>query len=264
MKRVWMKRALAACLALVSSLALAQDGDVEETPPEAEQAEAEPPAELSPQDARARDLFREGDELYSQGRYEEALANFEEAYELSQRPLLLYNIANAQERAGDWDEAVVTLERYLPHAYEAERGRIETRIESLKRRVARLREMREREAQGLRPQPRELGGPLLMSATAALLGGGIALSILAKGARDDLDSDCENVDGRQICMAGVRDSADRDLRMSVGADVLFIAAAGTFALGLWQLLKKDEDDELLEIEAGASPTAGMVRIRGQF
>lgn len=220
--------------------------------------------DLSPEDARARDLFREGDELYAQGRYEEALANFEEAYELSQRPLLLYNIANAQERAGAWDDAIETLERYLPHAYEAEQERIETRIESLKRRAARLREMREREAQGLRPEPRELGGPLLLSASAAFIAGGVVLAILAKGARDDLDASCSNVDGRQVCMAGVRDSAERDLRMSVGADVMFVAAAGALALGLWQLLRKDEDDELLEIDAGASPSAGMVRLRGRF
>lgn len=249
------------CLAagiLLATTAHAQESEAEET----EEVAAEP--QLSPQDARARDLFREGDELYAQGRYEEALANFEEAYELSQRPLLLYNIANAQERAGAWDDAIATLERYLPHAYEAEQERIESRIASLRRRAARLREMREREAQGLRPEPRELGGPLLVSASAALIGGGIALALLANAARNDLEDECEKVDGRQICMSGASDSADRDLRMSVGADVLFIAAAGTLALGLWQLLRKDEDDELLEIDAGASPTAGMVRLRGRF
>ena len=52
--------------------------------------------------------------------------------------------------------------------------------------------------------------------------------------------------------------------MSVGADVLFIAAAGTLALGLWRVLRKDEDDELLELDGGVSPTAGMVRLRGRF
>lgn len=249
---------------MVATTARAQEASEEVSEEVEEEEVAEVAPQLSPDDARARDLFREGDDLYAQGRYEEALANFQEAYELSQRPLLLYNIANAQERAGQWDDAIATLERYLPHAYDAEQERIESRIESLRRRAERLREMREREAQGLRPLPRDLGGPLLISAGVAMIGGGVALALLANAARNDLEDDCESVDGRQICVSGASDSADRDLRMSVGADVLFIAAAGTLALGLWRLLRKDEDDELLEIDAGASPTAGMVRVRGRF
>ena len=258
-------RHIAVVWSILACVSSAVSGASAQAPAEAAQPDQTPaPVELSPQDARARDLFREGDELYAQGRYEEALANFQEAYELSQRPLLLYNIANAQERAGMWDDAIATLESYLPHAYEVEQERIQTRIDSLKRRAERLREMREREAQGLRPEPRDVGGPLLLATSAALIGGGVALAILAKGARDDLEAGCENVEGRQVCSSGVSDSAERDLRMSVGADVLFIAAAGALALGLWRLLRNDPDDPLLELDAAASPGSGMVRLRGRF
>ncbi|MCB9620047.1 MAG: tetratricopeptide repeat protein [Sandaracinus sp.] len=165
-------------------------------------------AQPSASDERARELYLVGDDLYSQGRYEEALAAFEEAYRLSERPLLLFNIANAQERSGQWQGAIESLEGYLPHADEAERARIESRIESLRRRVARLEAMQqvpegnEREPEPT-PTPEEpgpsLAGPLVLAAGGALLAGGITSAILAKGARDSLESECVVVDGRRLC-----------------------------------------------------------------
>ncbi len=60
-------------------------------------------------DARARELYLQGDREYQAGRYEQAVAAFQEAYRLSGRPLLLFNLANAYERLGRYAEALEAL-----------------------------------------------------------------------------------------------------------------------------------------------------------
>ena len=67
-------------------------------------------------DKRARELYIRGDKAYAEGDYEAALAAFEEAYELSGRHALLYNMANAHERLGEYDKALEKLRKFLPHA----------------------------------------------------------------------------------------------------------------------------------------------------
>jgi tetratricopeptide (TPR) repeat protein len=64
---------------------------------------------------RARQLFREGSQLYDEARYEEAAARFEEAYRLSLLPALLFNIAQAYRLGGPGRcaTALSYYERYL-------------------------------------------------------------------------------------------------------------------------------------------------------
>src|SRR4051794_22832671 len=62
-------------------------------------ARADPRADDDDQ-GRARALFREGSQLYEEAHYEEAIARFQEAYRLSGRPDLLFNIAQAYRLEG--------------------------------------------------------------------------------------------------------------------------------------------------------------------
>lgn len=48
--------------------------------------------------AQAKKVFAEGQKLYTQGKYQQALARFEEAYALKPLPLLRYNAARCHER----------------------------------------------------------------------------------------------------------------------------------------------------------------------
>jgi TolA-binding protein len=98
-------------------------------------------------DTEARTLYQRGASLYDEGRYEDAVLAWQQAYDLSPRPLLLYNIANALERLGRLGEALDALDRYRPSAGDDERTKVEARIDNLKRRVE---EQRRREDENRR------------------------------------------------------------------------------------------------------------------
>ncbi len=76
-------------------------------------------------DSEARVRFEAGRMAFSAERYEDALVDFERAYELSHRPILLFNIAQSYARLGRDREALDTYRRFLDEAPEGEAGREE-------------------------------------------------------------------------------------------------------------------------------------------
>ncbi len=62
---------------------------------------------------KAKDKLREGQQLYNQEKYLEAAETFEQAYELSGRGELLYNIGSSYEKAGDLPQAEMYYQKYL-------------------------------------------------------------------------------------------------------------------------------------------------------
>lgn len=80
-------------------------------------------AEHAELDEAARVLFDQGTRAYDSGNVELALDRFETAYELSERPQLLYNIAVAHDRLDHRPEALEYYERFteaLPESSRAE------------------------------------------------------------------------------------------------------------------------------------------------
>lgn len=65
------------------------------------------------QDALARRIFALGSRAYEEENFPEAANYFEQAFELSGRAELMYNIGIARERDGQREEAVSWFERYL-------------------------------------------------------------------------------------------------------------------------------------------------------
>jgi tetratricopeptide (TPR) repeat protein len=68
---------------------------------------------------RAKQLYREGEKAYRVGKFKDAVAKFEEAYELSGLPAILYNIGLAYTRAydvtndvGDLRQAIAILQNF--------------------------------------------------------------------------------------------------------------------------------------------------------
>jgi tetratricopeptide (TPR) repeat protein len=84
----------------------------------AHSSRAEPPPASSaaaPVDARARAkrLFEQGQSHYDLGEYDEAIAAFREAYELSSAPALLFNIAQSHRLKGDCRRALQVYRHFV-------------------------------------------------------------------------------------------------------------------------------------------------------
>ena len=86
----------------------------------------------------ARALFMAGRAAYDAGRYEAALDRFQEAYELSGRPSLLYNIGQAADRLRMDQLALESFEEFLAETPPETRNRdvAQRRVEFLRRSVA--------------------------------------------------------------------------------------------------------------------------------
>ena len=82
----------------------------------------------------ARSHYRVGQAYYEQGRYAEAIKEFEQAYDLTKRAALLYNIAQAHERMGNLEQAVASYEKYLSESKKKEPA-IVKKVENLRQRL---------------------------------------------------------------------------------------------------------------------------------
>lgn len=89
-------------------------------------------------DKEARDLFRLGKQAFDEGRYERALKYFKDAYELSGRAALQYNIGSVLDRLRRDREAVEAYKSYLAQTPDAtNRAVVEERIQIIEGALAR-------------------------------------------------------------------------------------------------------------------------------
>jgi len=80
----------------------------------------------------ARELFAQGQIHYSLGEYEQAIAQFRRAYELTSAPGLLFNIAQAHRLNGDCKQALAIYRHFVRMAPDSEyRPEAETQIAAL-------------------------------------------------------------------------------------------------------------------------------------
>jgi tetratricopeptide (TPR) repeat protein len=64
----------------------------------------------------AKMLFKNGKMLFDEGRYSNAIKSWERSYEISKKPILLYNIAIAYEEMGDLEKAIEYIYEYRSYA----------------------------------------------------------------------------------------------------------------------------------------------------
>ena len=232
-------------------------------------AYAEPPPD-PPTDAtegdleRAKELFENGKGLYAEGSYSAAIAAFRHAYTLSGDPVLLYNIALAHDRAGEFDAALEYLGYYRAYAPQSERAALSEKEDSLRKRKLRAQTDEEEaaaeaaeqgtdeEAEGPPPPKASLSddGPpddtskprqkvftvpvwVLTGVSVVGLGVGTGLGVTALARRDDADALCTaNGMGGTVCPQAAESDADTGRKMALGADVAFGigAAAGVVAV----------------------------------
>ena len=234
---------------------------------------------------RAEELFRNGERLYTEGSYESAILAFQECYELSREPQLLYNIGNAYERLGDFANSRRYLDQYRAFAPEKEREALSRRIQALDQRQ-REKEARDREtAETNRTAPDATMGPQPMASpepttpptdappprkeriygpTAIVLTAGVALGLglgigfgatAAKQKQSALDG-CSNVDGDLYCSNVSEDFLAKRKLNALVADISF-AVAGAAAIGLVTVLvlkaRKNKAQSRAQLAPHASP-----------
>jgi hypothetical protein len=122
----WIRRTALTVMLLGSGVAQAQPA-----------APAPPaPGTLSDKDQQARSLFEKGRQAYGDGQYRDAWAYFHQAYQLSGRPELLYNIGQTADRLGQDADALRAFRMYIERLPAAQnRHDVENRIRALEERV---------------------------------------------------------------------------------------------------------------------------------
>ena len=70
--------------------------------------------------ATAKEMYQQGVDAFKQNEFETALENFTEAYNLSGKPGILFNLALCQEKLGQTDRAIAYYELYLEEVPDAE------------------------------------------------------------------------------------------------------------------------------------------------
>jgi len=233
-------------------------------------------------DARARELYVIGDEFYANGRYEAAEEAFAEAYRLSGRPLLLFNLANAQERSGRWPEAAQNLRRYREQAPAAEHAELDARLVALERRIEeRAADSRDEpvvviqhesaDLPAIRAAERErVRHPLpphsvLLPASGALALTTLALALRVRSVRDDVRAACVSSGGQRFCLPEAAGAIRRDRRLSVATDLLAVAALTTAALGVWTLVRdRRHADADATLQVGVARTGFQLTLSGGF
>ncbi len=253
---------------------------------------AEPPADeaaaSADRDVEARRLYVAGDAKYAEGDYAAAVELFSRSYELSGRPALQFNLANAFERLGRLNEALAALRRFEPHSTGEQKLVVQKRIEQLEARIA-ARAAPPRSAATAAPTP---PGPESGEAAAAtppstapnvseknppvagysLLGVGVLGLALGAGfgvkalrARDSVESLCVKVDSARRCPDGARGDLDDDQRNSIIADVSFAVGVAAAAVGVYLVVKSSRDEKRRAVVgASALPGGARMTLGGHF
>ena len=137
--------AAALCWMLATPLSISAQDALDETPesaladkPASSADRPASPADKKEADRKAHELFDQGRALFKDGHYRDAWEHFREAYILSKRPELLYNVGQSADRMRMDREALAAFKLYLERLPKAEnRKEVEARIVWLESRLKR-------------------------------------------------------------------------------------------------------------------------------
>lgn len=227
-------------------------------------------------DDEARKRFELGRTFYEAGRFREAAEEFTEAYRLSRRPALLYNIYVANRDAGKWQEATDSLRSYLEQVPDAPDSiTLRARLVSLEEQLALQKERDARlEAERQRADARPAATPtapkrsivpwVVLGSGGALLIGSVVTSVLAANTASDLDEVCER-DGT-LCPESSRGDVEALRRQAVTTDVLWGVGAAALVTGIVLRLTRVLDERApspvtASVSATKGGAAGLLTVR---
>ncbi len=246
-------------------------------------------------DQAAREFFAAGRNLYDLGRFTEAAEQFQQAYDLSHRPPLLYNLYLAHRDASQDREAAAALRLYLEQMPELDNRRsLEVRLENLERALAEQdadreaaardaeaavraeQEQREQEeAERRRQEESSATSPvpwIIAGVGGAMAVVGIITGAMALGQASALKEGCVDLgDGSYACDPADQELVDKQSSLSTLAPLtdvmliggLVVAAAGV-TWGLIQMMGGSSDEESPQVSAMCGPTGCGASVRMGF
>lgn len=216
------------------------------------------PAFAEPTKSAKKEAFRlytESEKRYREGKFEEAATLLEQAYALDPAPTLLFNLARAQESAGDLEGALATYRQYLAAETNAkDRGAIEKRISTLDAQVRERAELK-RIKEGSAPEERESSAasnntaqltppekkektieplPLVVAGTGAA-------GIIVGGVLGGLAASKQNAAEKEGDFRPSRSLDDSAHNLATGANIAYVAGGAVLTAGIvWFVLTMTE------------------------
>jgi len=253
-------------------------------------------------DDAARRHFRLGQAHYENGEFAEAATEFDEAYRLSQRPQLLYNVYVAYRDAGDMPHAAAALRSYLEQVPDAENGaQLHARLVAMDRVLAAsatttttttttdttatdtstttstatdstVAADTTSDTTPVEPPRESHGGGFGSSPVgwivggvgAALLVAGIVTGVMALDSQSSLDAMCGP--DHHSCPAGFQSTRDTGQALSAATDGLLIGGGVALVTGvvLLFLLTDGGSSDAPPVSASCGPTGCSAFVSGQF
>jgi len=274
-----------------------------QTSPTTAPQDSEPPAEpaqpqASNDDEAARRHFRLGQAYYQNGQFPQAATEFEQAYQLSGRPQLLYNIYLAHRDALHTRQSYEALRQYLDEVADPpDEDHLRARLHHLEEALAANPESDpevEPDTQTSDPTPTPVTPPtpdlsapaesesrspvpfVVIGAGGGMLVGGLVAALMSRGARNDLEALCD-ADGACPPDSNWESLRDKGQRTARAADVLIGVGAAAAVTGVvlhFVMRPSDDDDERasegdaesasLQGGFGCDATGCMATLGGQF
>lgn len=214
------------------------------------------PPDAAVNEAQAREAFQRGRIHYENGEFTAAAKAFEEAYALSGRDALLYNLYLAYRDANEQEKAAESLRQYLERVEVIEnRAQLEARLRALEAGIAERKRAAEQDAES-QAEPASDAQPVNVTATtsepaeesgrwwlvpaivtgagAALMAGAIGPGMASKSKQDELKKECTN----NVCDPSLKATADSGKTLSYVADALLFGGAAVAITGVVLLLVK--------------------------
>jgi tetratricopeptide (TPR) repeat protein len=194
-------------------------------------------------DWEARERFELGRTFLEAGRFQQAAEEFEQAYRLSKRPQLLYNVYIANRDAGNLDAAVSALRNYLAQVPDApDRINLEARLASMQAQADAQREQA-RQAAADRDRAERLAAMrtelvrskwpwVMIGVGGAMIAGSIITGVMAKNKANDLDESSLCIDGGTRCARSEKSDVESLRTLAVTTDVLWIAGGVVAVTGV--------------------------------
>lgn len=247
---------------------------------------ASPPSDaptLSESDQAAKQHFTTATQLYEAGQFQLAANEFEQAYRLSGRPEVLYNLYAAYRDAGNTEKAAENLRAYLDKVPNApDRVQLQARLHSLDQLNAKPKrgaivaattpEPKTSDKPSAAAEPDEGDEPtnftsdilpwLLVGVGGAALVAGTITGLMALGKTSTIEDNCPG----DICPPNYDFESERDSASSLATatDVLLIGGGLLAATGVVLLFVLDDDTEQQTLSAACTPAFCGAHFKGNF